>query len=547
MEDPLESGPPLAVPASERRLLLADDEEGIRRVLGITLADAGYEVLTAADGEEALAVFRRERPAIVLADIRMPGMDGIELLRTIKAESPETEVILITGHGDLELAIQSLKLEATDFVTKPIQEDVLDIALKRARERLAMRRQLREYTENLKRLVRKQAARLVERERLAAVDQAIEGFSSAFRGLAGDFEGGVRFFNDLPCFVSVHDRDLVVVSANPLYESRLGDRIGRRSWEIYPERRNDPYRCPVALTVESGRSQRRQEILEAADGTRFPALVHTVPIRNRAGEVELVLEFALDISEVTRLREELRTTQERLAALGLMVSSVSHGVKGILTGLDAGLYLVGSGLSRNRPEEAREGLEIATEMVERLRRVVLDVLSFAKERPLEARRMKVAAFAEALLSMAAHKARRHGIELAAEISPEAGEFAVDEGIALSAMLNLFDNAVDACLAAADGKPHTIRLRAFGEPDAVVFEVEDDGVGMDDSVRGRLFELFFSSKGKAGTGLGLFLTRQAVLRHGGELEVRSAPGRGSCFRVRFPRTPRPAPGNPPPPP
>ncbi len=544
MEDPLERGTPPAEPASERRLLLADDEEGIRRVLGLTLVDAGYEVLTAADGEEALAVFRRERPAIVLADIRMPGLDGIELLRAIKAESPETEVILITGHGDMELAIQSLKLEATDFVTKPIQDEVLEIALKRARDRLAMRRQLREYTENLKRLVRKQAARLVERERLAAVDQAIEGFSSAFRGLAGDFEGGVRFFNDLPCFVSVHDRDLVVVSANPLYESRLGDLIGRRSWEIYPERRDDPYRCPVALTVESGQSRRSQETIEAADGTRFPALVHTVPIRNRAGEVELVLEFALDISEVTRLREELRTTQERLAALGLMVSSVSHGVKGILTGLDAGLYLARTGLAKSRPDRVAEGLEIVSEMVERVRRVVLDVLSFAKERPLEARRLKVAEFVEALLGVASHKARRHGIELVAEVSPEAGEFAADEGILLPAMLNLFDNAVDACLAAPERGPHTIRLRAAGDAREVVLEVEDDGVGMDEAVRGRLFELFFSSKGKAGTGLGLFLARQAVLRHGGGIEVLSEPGRGSTFRVRLPREPRDATGAPP---
>ena len=121
---------------------------------------------------------------------------------------------------------------------------------------------------------------------------------------------------------------------------------------------------------------------------------------------------------------------------------------------------------------------------------------------------------------------------------------MDEGILLPAMLNLFDNAVDTCLAAPERGPHTIRFRAAGDAREVVLEVEDDGVGMDDAVRDRLFELFFSSKGKAGTGLGLFLARQAVLRHGGGIEVRSEPGRGSTFRVRLPREPREASGAPP---
>ena len=128
-------------------ILLVDDEEGIRKVLGITLADAGYRVTTAADGEEAMRRFAEERPDIVLTDIKMPGMSGLELLESIKSRDSEVEVIMLTGHGDMELAIQSLKRDATDFITKPINDDVLDIALGRARERITMRRRLREYTE----------------------------------------------------------------------------------------------------------------------------------------------------------------------------------------------------------------------------------------------------------------------------------------------------------------------------------------------------------------------------------------------------------------
>jgi len=93
-------------------ILVVDDEEGIRKLMDITLTDMGYSVQTAEDGEHGLAVFRSIHPAIVLLDIRMPGMDGIELLRTIKTEEPDTEVVMITGHGDLDLAIKSIKYQA---------------------------------------------------------------------------------------------------------------------------------------------------------------------------------------------------------------------------------------------------------------------------------------------------------------------------------------------------------------------------------------------------------------------------------------------------
>ena len=106
---------------TQKKLLLVDDEEGIRKVLGISLSDMGYDVLTAENGDEALSIFRTQSPPIVLTDIKMPGLDGIGLLQKIKLENPETEVIMITGHGDMDLAIKSLKLEATDFCHKTHQ------------------------------------------------------------------------------------------------------------------------------------------------------------------------------------------------------------------------------------------------------------------------------------------------------------------------------------------------------------------------------------------------------------------------------------------
>jgi len=174
----------------EKVILLVDDERDICDVLSISLSDLGYKVLTAQSGEEALKILRRVNPPLVLTDIRMPFMDGTELLREIKHQNPDTEVIMLTGHGDMDLAVKSLKLEATDFITKPIKDDVLEIALKRALEKISMKRQLREHTENLEKLVREKTTKLVEAERMAAVGETIAGLSHAIKNIAGGLEGG---------------------------------------------------------------------------------------------------------------------------------------------------------------------------------------------------------------------------------------------------------------------------------------------------------------------------------------------------------------------
>ena len=117
------------------KILVIDDEKPTLKMFRLTLSAYGYAVLTAENGQEGLAVFEQERPRIVLTDIKMPGMNGIEVLRRIKQIDPAVEVIVITGHGDMDLAIQALNLDATDFINKPIQRHLLEQALKNALER----------------------------------------------------------------------------------------------------------------------------------------------------------------------------------------------------------------------------------------------------------------------------------------------------------------------------------------------------------------------------------------------------------------------------
>ncbi len=626
-------------------LLLVDDEPGIRKVLGITLADRGYRVLTAENGAEALSLFAAERPAIVLTDIKMPVIDGIELLRRIKREDPDTEVIMISGHGDMDLAIKSLKLAATDFITKPINDDALDIALRRATEKIAMRRQLRAYTENLESLVAEKSAKLVALERMVAVGQAVEGISSALSGLAGDLEGGLGYFNEMPCFVAIYNPMQEIVAVNRLYAERLGSRIGARAREIHP------HGSPVERTFAGGTGQRSRETVTYLDGRRGPVIVYTAPIRNKDGQIELVVEISADITEVKRLQEELKATQQRyqelfdavpcyisvldrefrvqaanrrfmehfdpaagihcyeigaaragrcddcpvartfedgrshqsemllsarsgeqvnvliqtaplrapsgeiaqvmematdvtrvrrlednLSTLGLMVGTISHSIKGVLTGLDAGLYFLESGLVKKDGGRVEEGLEVVKLMVDRIRNVVLNILYYAKERSLQVEEIDAAAFLADAAAMVAPRAASRAVEVACDLAPGLGRFEIDPVMIRTALVNILENAVDACVEDVSKAAHRVLLRARGDGAHIFIEVEDDGVGMAEETTRRLFSLFFSSKGHAGTGLGLFIADKIVRQHGGVIEAASTPGRGSRFTIRLPRKP-----------
>lgn len=631
------------------KVMLVDDEDAIREILGLSIADLGYEVETAANGEAAIALFSNFAPSIVLTDIKMPGMDGIELLKRLKDLNPDTEVIMVSGHGDMDLVVKSLQYEALDFITKPIRDELLVSALKRAAEKITMRRQLREHTMNLERIVKEKSAKLVELERQLAVGQVVEGLSTAMRCLVETFDDGAGYFNELPCFISIHNRYLEIVAVNQLYKTRLGDMVGKNSWEPYSGRQGSGNACPVWMTIADGKGLRSRETLVDVAGQEIPVIVHTAPILSKDGQVELVIELSVDITEVGRLQEELRSTREKyhrlfdsvpcyievvdrdhniveanrrfrqdfgecrgskcysafthredpcqecpisltfedghshqwetavttkdgeqrvvliqtapvhgesgeieqvmeistditqirklqdhLASLGLMLGSMSHGVKGLLTSLDGGVYKIEAGFRKDDPERLRDGWAIVKDKIARIRKMVMDILYYAKSRDTELESVDLTSFGKDMAAIIEPKAAQKNVTFRLEVAPDIGEVQMDETAMSAALVNFLENAVDAC-SEDDTKPtHEVVLRLTGDAQRVRFEVADNGMGMDQETREKMFTLFFSSKGSRGTGLGLFISSQVIERHGGSIEVTSSFGEGTSIVAAIPR-------------
>ena len=165
-------------------VLLIDDEPAIRRVLGALIEDFGYSVHTAGSADEAIELVGKETFALVISDIRMPGMDGIALLQRLRELCPDTQVLMITGHGDRDSVVRCLRLGASDFIDKPVNEVLFEHALARCADMFRLRRALRRHQERLEELVAERTRELVEIQRVAIVGETVSGMAHSIKNMA---------------------------------------------------------------------------------------------------------------------------------------------------------------------------------------------------------------------------------------------------------------------------------------------------------------------------------------------------------------------------
>jgi len=504
------------------KILLIDDEEANVRVLAMSLRSDGHEVVSALSGEEGLEVFLREAPELVLTDIKMPGMDGIEVLQRIKERTPDAEVIIITGHGDIDNAIEALKFGASDFINKPIRDEVLAVAIQRAQEKLAIKRQLREYTENLELKVQE-------------ATQEVQRKSNFLAKL-------IRRSND---GIIATDQDLTIVIYNPGAERIFGyardeiidrrkitDLVGGETGELFTGWSSGTARgtdiSPKEITIQS------------KAGLPIPVYFYTAGLLEK-NEIVGTVSFYQDLREIKRLEAELLHA-ERLAAIGQTVAGVAHGIKNILHGFKGGRYLVNLGIDKDDGGKLKKGWDMIQRNIGRTSDLVLDLLSYSKEREPEYQPCDPNTIIQDVCEVMQDLAAENHVALTTELDQAIGSVVMDPHTIHQCLTNLISNAIDACLFDQDmSKKWRVTVQSACQDGKFIrISVCDNGIGMSPAVRKKLFTSFFSTKGHRGTGLGLLVTRKAVEEHRGTIEVISEEGQGTVFTLRLPFHPVPQP-------
>ena len=459
-------------------------------------------------------------------------------------------------------------------------------------------------------------------------------------------------FEKVPCYMTIIDKNYRIVRCNEKFEMTFGDSRGKFCYEVYKKRKSACKNCPAALTFNDGKEHVSTEIGLTEFGEESNYIVTTTPLSNMEGDVNLVIEIANDITELTLLQEKIKRSNdfyatlinnsatgiiainkdgrteifnpavkkilewrsqkkpgfhhlqdmlpteffnnetkngnivkyletkikthksnevpvkinavelksknevlgraafiedlreikelekqkldaERLSAVGQTVAGLAHTIKNLLMGLEGGVYMVDTGLKQNDAIRILEGWEVLQKNLTKTTSLVKDFLSFAKGRLPVLQMADLNNIISDIVELYKEAALNQGVTLIGVKNINVKRAPLDpEGIE-ACLTNLISNGIDAATQREFGGGK-VYLKLKEIDDEIIFEVTDNGCGMDSEVIQRLFTTFFTTKGGKGTGLGLLTTRKIVQEHGGRIEVDSRVNKGSNFSIILPR-------------
>lgn len=338
-------------------------------------------------------------------------------------------------------------------------------------------------------------------------------------------------FERAACYISVIDRNYRIIRANEAMRRTFGEVAGMRCYQAFKQRRTACPKCPARATFEDGKEHSSQQTGVAKDGSEAHYIVSTSPLSQGGGKIQHVIEIATDITLVHQLEKD-KLDAERLAAVGQTVAGLAHTIKNLLMGLEGGMYIVDSGIHLGKPERVTEGWEILQRNFEKTTTLVKDFLSFAKGKKPVLKRIDPSALLQSLLDLYKEAARKQGVDLQIDIPKKMKKYPLDpEGIE-ACLTNLISNGIDAAAMRENGGGQVI-MKTFADKEELIFEVTDNGCGMDAEVKQKVFTTFFTTKGGKGTGLGLLTTRKIIQEHGGSIAIATRKGEGSVFTVNLP--------------
>jgi len=321
-----------------------------------------------------------------------------------------------------------------------------------------------------------------------------------------------------------------VLQANQAFRNDFGDAIGKKCHEAY---KKSPVRCspcPVWESFQDKKIHMSEETVRLAGGEIVQLIVYASPILDAVGNVVAAVELSTDISKVKEIQKEL-------TFLGQSVATLSHDIKNILEGLQGGAYVVDEALKDHDPELMAKGWSVVKKNIQEISRLVQNIVYSSKKRKPAWEAVALEQMLMESVGFFYEKAQLIDCRLRAQVNPTLSVVHVDPGAARRMLGNLISNALEACSRDKGKVSHTVSVRAdCYDSHHFMLEVEDDGIGMDDSTCEKIFSQFFSTKGTDGTGLGLLVVHDIVKEHGGRIEVLSAPGKGSTFRMIIPLTP-----------
>lgn len=545
------------------RILVIDDEEIIRHLLSRTLGEKGYEIEIAKDGSVALGKIKRNFFNLLIADLKMPKIDGMEVLKEIKKGNPYIEVIIITGYPTIESAVEAIKIGAYDFISKPFDIQEMESTVSRCLEKQKFALNHIELSElmtffeisktiiattsldSLLELILDAALGIVKVKRgsLLLVDERTKELKiKVARGLSGEVISNTRIkLGEGICGRVVKEKKPVLVTdieQDSKFQSNNKSQYETNSFLSIPlvsKYLQENVLGVINITDKiSGESftEREQTLLSVLAGQAVAVIEN----------YKLYSQLQDKIENSNRIIKELNETQnqliqsEKMAAVGQLAFGIAHEIRNPLGIILVGVEFLKNKVVNKKEEVTRESVKKIKQSIDRANNIIIDLLKFSRASQLELQSVNVCKTMDEVISLIKNHAYLNNVQIKRNYTKKDFRGKADPTMLQQAFFNLCINAIDAmpkggklCINVYLGK------REEAGRKRVIIEIEDTGKGIPKDKLSKIFEPFFTTKGPGkGTGLGLSIVHLILERHNATIEVESQAGKGTKFIIRLPR-------------
>lgn len=484
------------------KILVVDDERDIREGVERILTRMGYRVFTAGRGEEALAVLEKETVALAILDLKMPGMDGMELHQRIRAIDDQIIVIIITGYATIETAIEAMKQGAYDFIPKPFEPEHLRIVVRRAHEKLRLKQES-------ERLQAERARTLLdldrEKSRMRTIVEA------------------------LPTAVVVTNTNGEVVLMNPAFQNSLdldpATLVPGQKLCVYVP---DGGFCEMVNKLSRGETGGDSPIYELTVSGNKYLMARGQSVINENNEC---MGAVVTLSNITTLKllDQLKSE---------FVAKVTHELRSPLSTIHEQLAMVLKETSGHETDVDQHLIERAKEKTHGLISLIGDLLDLSRIEAGGVTRnvqpIQVADLLSSIVEFLGVRAKAKDQNLTFEPPPEELPVIAADPMALESIFgNLISNAINY---SPEGRK--IVVRAEKTEGGITVQVADNGFGIAPKYHDMIFERFYRVKDDntrfiTGTGLGLPIVKGLVDGMNGTITLDSDVGKGTTFTVTLP--------------
>lgn len=481
-------------------VLVVDDEKVVRDGCNRILTPEGFQVLTAENGRDALEVLDRQPANVILCDLKMPVMGALGVLEAVGQRYPDIPVIIITGHGTVESAVDCMKKGAYDFITKPFRADHVVLVVKRALEKQELERRAKQLQE--------------ERAR-SLYDLAAE--QSRVRTIVSCMADGVL----------VTTPELEVVLHNPastrLLEFMPSENQGGALSDYIDDDNLGKALMSLLANAKGEEECIAQELVLGQKYVRaLSALVY--------GPEQQVLGTVTVFHDITSLKEldEMKSN---------FVHHVSHELRSPLSAIKQQHSVILDGLTGDLTDKQRELLCRAQDKIQGLLDMINDLLDVARIESGHGVQQQIPLDLADTLQQIVHllepKAKERGLALELKLPEDLPFVRADERSMEEVFTNLISNAIN-----YSPEGGTVVVSASKHMEFLEVRVSDTGVGIAAEELPKIFDKFYRVKHPQtrqviGTGLGLSIVKGVIEAHRGSVEVESTPGVGTIFTVLLP--------------